>query len=301
MALCVFFGLKNTPLGPLAAVAHTQLNILHRLVGYTTVLLVLLHAVCYTVHFGRQGRWATLVEEGNVEGLGAGAAMLILLMAIFRHHGYEVFYASHIVGFLAAVVLTGLHRPDWAKKLPIVMLVVAGMWTLDRLIRGVRILYHLVNNQATFYPLPGGGTRVLLKKPGAKVARPGCHGFLWIPRLHPHTMHPFTIVSNGPAGLELVIAPQTGFTQAVSQLASRHPGCTRWASMDGPYGALPDIQAYDKLILVAGGSGAAFAIGLLNRIVGDRGSAKVPPIEFLWAVKRTGALPFLLRLNPWLY
>ena len=76
MSLCVFFGLKNTPLGPIAAVAHTQLNILHRFVGYATVFLVLLHAIFYTVYFGRQGRWETLVEEGNVEGLAAGAPVL---------------------------------------------------------------------------------------------------------------------------------------------------------------------------------------------------------------------------------
>lgn len=290
MSLCVFFGLKNTPLGPIAAVAHTQLNILHRFVGYATVFLVLLHAIFYTVYFGRQGRWETLVEEGNVEGLAAGACMLVLLMGVFRHRGYELFYVSHVAGFMAVVILTWFHRPDWAKKLPVVMLVIACMWSLDRIIRAARTLYNLVNNQATFYPLPGGGTRILLKKPGAKAALPGSHGFLWIPRIHPYQGHPFTIVSNGSSGLELVIKPHEGFTKAVSKFAADRPGRARWASMDGPYGSLPDMGVYDKLIFVSGGSGAAFTFGLMNRIMGSHEGARTQSIDFLWAVKRKGAL-----------
>lgn len=290
MALCVFFGLKNTPLGPIAAVAHTQLNILHRLVGYTTVFLVFLHAVFYMVHFGRQSRWATLIEEGNLEGLLAGVFMLILLMGIFRHRSYEVFYVSHIVGFIAVVTLTGLHRPDWAKKLPIVMLVVACMWTLDRVIRAVRTTYNLVNNTATFYPLPGGGTRLLLKKPSPKVALPGSHGFLWIPQIHLYESHPFSIVSNGPLGLELIIKPHEGFTKAVSDFAAQHPGCSSWASMDGPYGSLPDMTVYDKIILVSGGSGAAFTFGLMNRTLNSNEGDEIQSVDFVWAVKRTGTL-----------
>lgn len=287
MALCVFLGLKNTPLGPVAAVAHTELNVLHRIVGYITVLEVFVHATLYTVHFGRQGRWATLIEEGNVQGLGAGIAMIILLMGFLRHRGYEIFYVGHISGFMAAVIFTGLHRPDWAKKLPIVMLVTACMWSLDRIIRATRILCNLVNNPVTFYPLPDGGTRLLLKKPGAEVAFPGSHGFLWIPRIHPYASHPFTVVNNGPMGLELVIAPRGGFTKSVSKFAAQYPGCTQWASIDGPYGSLPDTEVYDRLILISGGSGAAFTFGLVNRIFNKYESSRIQSTYFVWAVKHT--------------
>ena len=287
MALCVFLGLKNTPLGPVAAVAHTELNILHRMVGYITVLEVFLHAVFYTVHFGRQGRWATLIEEGNVLGLVAGIAMIILLMGVLRHRCYEIFYVGRLLGFTAAVILTGFHRPDWAKKLPIVMLVTASMWSLDRIFRAARILYNLVNNHVTFYPLPDGGTRLLLKKPGAEAALPGSHGFLWIPQIHPYESHPFTVVNNGPMGLEFVITPRRGFTKTVSKFAARYPGCTQWASIDGPYGSLPDTEVYDKLILISGGSGAAFTFGLVNRILNRYESSRTQSIHFVWAVKQT--------------
>lgn len=290
MALCVFFGLKNTPLETLAHTSHTQLNIFHRIVGYATVLLVLLHAIFYTIHFGRQGRWEALVEGGNIEGIGAGAALLILLMAVFRHRNYELFYISHITGFVAAVILVALHRPDWTKKLPVVMMFTISIWILDRIIRAMRMCHNLVNNVAIFKPLTDGGTRVLLKKPCARSAFPGAQCFLWIPRIALYESHPFTIVSNGPLGLELVIKSHQGFTKTIHDFSARHPGRTVWASIDGPYGSLPVTEGYDRLILIAGGSGAAFTFGLMNRIIGQYQTYRTQSIEFVWAVRRIGEL-----------
>ncbi|EXL51788.1 hypothetical protein FOCG_07611 [Fusarium oxysporum f. sp. radicis-lycopersici 26381] len=295
MALCVFFGLKNTPLGPLASVSHSQLNILHRIVGYTTVFLLTLHALVYTIHFGRQGRLVQLLKKEDIEGMGAGVAMLVLLMGVFRHKHYELFYASHIIGFMAVVLLTALHRPNWAKKIPTVMLIIFSMWTLDRLVRLGRLLYNLVNNSVTFYPLPYRGTRLVLKKPGMAAALPGSHCFLWIPRLRLYENHPFTIVSNDSSGLELVMKSHEGFTKAVGGFASRNSRANLWASIDGPYGSLPDVGNYDKLILIAGGSGAAFTFGVMSRIMMQREKLAIQSIEFVWAVKRIEQLNWFRR------
>ncbi|KAF4973679.1 hypothetical protein FSARC_68 [Fusarium sarcochroum] len=221
--------------------------------------------------------------------------MLILLMGIFRHKNYELFYVSHIIGFLAVVLLTALHRPNWAKKIPLVMLIIFSMWTLDRLARLVRLLCNLVNNSATFYPLPDGGTRVILKKPVTEAALPGSHCFLWIPRLRLYENHPFTIVSNDSSGLELVMKSHEGFTKAVGSFANRNPRSTLWASMDGPYGSLPDIDHYDKLILVAGGSGAAFTFGFMNRILMHPEKVASQSVEFVWAVRRIEQLNWFRR------
>ncbi|KAF5021915.1 hypothetical protein F66182_6063 [Fusarium sp. NRRL 66182] len=289
MAFCVFLGLKNTPLSLFAAVSHAQLNIFHRVVGYVAVFLLLVHAITYTVHFGRQGYWERFVMIENIEGMGAGLAMLVLLMGIFRHGHYEVFYTSHIVGFLAAVVLTALHRPNWAKKLPLVMLIIFCMWAIDRLIRTARICYNLVNNSATFYPLPDGGTRILLKKPGAEAALPGSYCLLWIPKIRPCESHPFTIVNNGPFGLELIMKSHQGFTKAVGDFATRHPLSSAWASIDGPYGSLPETDKYDKLVFIAGGSGAAFTFGVMNRLMEHSERLRHQSCEFIWAVRRKGA------------
>ncbi|RKL32519.1 hypothetical protein BFJ72_g10462 [Fusarium proliferatum] len=290
MGLCVFFGLKNTPLGLFASVSHSQLNILHRVVGYTTVFLLALHALVYTIHFGRQGRLVQLLKKEDLEGMGAGIAMLVLLMGVFRHKHYELFYASHVIGFVAVVLLTALHRPNWAKKIPTVMLTIFSVWAVDRLIRLSKLFRNLVNNSATVYPLPYNGTRIVLKKPGMENSLPGSHCFLWIPGLRLIETHPFTIVSNDSSGLELVMKSHEGFTKAVDSFASRNLRTSLWASIDGPYGSLPDVNNYDKLILIAGGSGAAFTFGVINRIMMQREKPAIQSIEFVWAVRRIGML-----------
>ncbi|KLP11974.1 related to ferric-chelate reductase [Fusarium fujikuroi] len=295
MGLCVFFGLKNTPLGLFASVSHSQLNILHRVVGYTTVFLLALHALVYTIHFGRQGRLVQLLKKEDLEGMGAGIAMLVLLMGVFRHKHYELFYASHVVGFVAVVLLTALHRPNWAKKIPTVMLIIFSVWAVDRLIRLSKLFRNLVNNSATVYPLPYNGTRIVLKKPGMENSLPGSHCFLWIPGLRLIETHPFTIVSNDSSGLELVMKSHEGFTKAVDSFASRNPRTSLWASIDGPYGSLPDVNNYDKLILIAGGSGAAFTFGVINRIMMRREKLSIESIEFVWAVRRIEHLSWFRR------
>ncbi|KAG4261887.1 hypothetical protein FPRO03_11355 [Fusarium proliferatum] len=295
MGLCVFFGLKNTPLGLFASVSHSQLNILHRVVGYTTVFLLALHALVYTIHFGRQGRLVQLLKKEDLEGMGAGIAMLVLLMGVFRHKHYELFYASHVIGFVAVVLLTALHRPNWAKKIPTVMLIIFSIWAVDRLIRLSKLFRNLVNNSATVYPLPYNGTRIVLKKPEMENSLPGSHCFLWIPGLRLIETHPFTIVSNDSSGLELVMKSHEGFTKAVDSFASRNPRTSLWASIDGPYGSLPDVNNYDKLILIAGGSGAAFTFGVINRIMMQREKPAIQSIEFVWAVRRIEQLSWFRR------
>ena len=288
MALCVFLGLKNTPLVFITPLSHIELNTCHRIVGYMTAFQVLLHAILYTVHFGRGGRWEKLLEAGNVEGIPAGVAMFILLMGIFRHNRYELFYISHVLGFVTAVVLVGLHRPDWAKKLPIVALFTASLWVLDRFIRAARLSYNLLSNEIRCYPLPDGGTRLVLKKPSAGAALPGSHCFLWVPGIRFFQTHPFSIVSISPSGLELVVKSHRGFTKAINEFAKEHPGRATWASVDGPYGSVPDTAHYDKLVLIAGGSGAAFTFGLINRALHTSGAMASQSVNFVLALKRNG-------------
>lgn len=97
---------------------------------------------------------------------------------------------------------------------------------------------------------------------------PGQHVFVRVLGLGVHalTSHPFTIsslhTSSGGEGkeeaeLELVMRVHGGLTHA---LARRVAGKAAWATrvvVDGPYGGLHvPLQAYERVYLLAGGSGA---------------------------------------------
>jgi len=112
--------------------------------------------------------------------------------------------------------------------------------------------------------------------------------------------HPLTIL-NAPAPLssictgELILAARVSgdWTRALNELARREEKTCRVTVMiDGPYGGPTiDIGEYESVLLVAGGSGATFTIGLLDDIVGRvvnmkrRGGERTRRIQFVWYIK----------------
>ncbi|THU95209.1 hypothetical protein K435DRAFT_779113 [Dendrothele bispora CBS 962.96] len=73
-------------------------------------------------------------------------------------------------------------------------------------------------------------------------------------------------------------------------------------SIDGPYGGSSvDLGEYETVLLVSGGSGATFTIGLLDDLVGRvargrRGGERTKRIEFVWCVKGFGCISWFAPL-----
>jgi NAD(P)H-flavin reductase len=75
--------------------------------------------------------------------------------------------------------------------------------------------------------------------------------------------------------------------------------------IDGPYGGCSvDLGDFESVLLVAGGSGATFTLGLLDDIVGRctklgrRGGERTRRIEFAWCVRSFGN-PYITVLSPY--
>lgn len=191
------------------------------------------------------------------------------------------------------LIAVGLHQPSWATKSIYITIFAGAIWTADRTLRGIRMLYYSFANRATIYPLSQGGVRVVMKRTPWRAAS-GTHAFLWIPGVRAFETHPFTIVSTSP--LELVVSPQDGFTQDLSALAAKNPGAVLRASADGPYGTLPNFRRFDHVVLIAGGSGATFTFGVaLNLVRNPSSNGARPMIHFIWIVRDHGTLflPFI--------
>ncbi|RYP64850.1 hypothetical protein DL771_008565 [Monosporascus sp. 5C6A] len=298
MVLVVFLALKNTPLALLTPYSYEQLNRLHQIAGYTTVVQSTAHGVIYVVYFAHAGRWEILHEDIVIVAYVLLAALLFSVMAglILKRLNYESFYIVHVLCFIVIVIALGLHRPKIdPDKVLIATLLVAALWVSDRLIRFGRLAYNAVNNSATVYSLPGGGTRIVFKKPLPR-ARPGKHCYVWLPQIRAFETHPFTIVSDDP--LELVINTYSGFTRDLHEFAASRPGAMLKASLEGPYGTTPDTMSYDKVVLVAGGAGATFTFGLAADMLRRMDETSTQRIEFIWAVRRHDNLSwFTQHLN----
>lgn len=118
-------------------------------------------------------------------------------------------------------------------------------------------------------------------------ARPGSHAFLWIPSVRAFQTHPFTLVSNNPA--EFVVDARDGFTKELHRLALENPKAMRRAAIEGPYGNMPSANDFDKVLLIAGGSGATCTLAMaLDWVRRNKYSRDNRVLDFVWAVKSRG-------------
>ncbi|PNH40907.1 hypothetical protein VD0004_g6122 [Verticillium dahliae] len=284
ICLAVFLGLKNTPLGYLTTWSYERLNVIHQIVGYTAMAMTAVHGIAYSVYFIQRGNMARLRVQEEIYGIVAGFTMLTLVIVGFtiRRWYYELFYLVHVSFFVVTMVFIGLHQPETHKHVLIATGVGAGMWALDRLLRILRVSLYSFNNQATIHPLPHGGTRIVLRKPPIG-ARSGEHCFLWVPSIRSIEMHPFTIAAADP--LEFVVASYDGFTRDLHKYAIQNPGASLRASVEGSYGTFPDPTSYDKVVLIAGGSGASFTVGMALNMIKHANAGSRQSVVFIWMVK----------------
>jgi predicted ferric reductase len=289
LVLVVFLSLKNTPLGYLTAWSYERINVLHQIAGYVLTSIVIIHGCTYSSYFGGMGNIARMTVHEEIFGITAGFCVLTLALAgaIVRRFWYELFYVIHVLFFMSAVIFIALHQPDVGKGIIIATCFAAALWATDRIIRFTRLVVHSINNNATIHPLPNGGTRIILKK-APRGATSGSHCFVWIPGIRFGEMHPFTISSMEP--MEFVVASYDGFTRDLHKYAAEHPGAVLKASVEGHYGTFPDPMAFDKIVLIAGGSGGSFTFGVALNLLKKLTAESKQQVTFLWMVKETGTL-----------
>lgn len=291
LALTTFLSLKNTPLAWFSVSSYEQLNIIHKAAGCTTALLAIIHPTVFLATLSQGGYLFVIKEFLHFSGAIAACCMLLTVSVaiLLRNLRYELFYVIHVILFMVIIIMIGFHRPSYATKSAYITTFAGSVWTLDRLIRFTRLSWNSISNTAIISPLPNGGTLIILNKRVARMES-GKHAFLWMPEIRTTETHPFTAVSNHP--LKFVVSAHNGFTRDLHDYAVKNPGATLKASVDGPYGVLPSFCTYDRVLLIAGGSGASFTFGVaLNMLDGFVNSSRKPAIEFVWVVRHEGMLP----------
>ena len=287
LCVLVFLALKNTPLGFLVGYSYERINILHQAAGYTTVLFTALHAIMYAVQFMTLNRPEMLRRPSDVSGIVAGFGMLVMfaMPLLLKGSRYEVFYVSHITSFIIIIVTAALHQHKIAEGVAIMTIVAGALWAADRVLRALRLNYNAWGNYAKLYPLSDGGTRVLVRRPPGQAV-PGQHCFLWIPGARLFETHPFSIVATEP-WVEFVVNSRDGFTRDLRALALEKQGAEVLASLDGPYGTFPDPLHFDRVVIIAGGSGASFAFGVLGSLLSRMGRDHPTEVEFTWTARES--------------
>jgi NAD(P)H-flavin reductase len=298
---------RNNPLIPILRISFDTYNLLHRWLGRIVVLESIVHTTAWAVNaVDEQDFTHMLARLRNTPfftwGLVGIASMIFLCLhspSPIRHAFYETFLHLHqlaaILAFLGVYVhlrVDSLPQLNWART-------IATIWLGERLTRLIRLIYLNVSTSGTttmvIQALPGEACRVTFHLPKLINIQPGCHVFVYIPRISWWMSHPFSIAwaesstSSTSALLptpppthslkyadpekqttlppptyrpttqiSLIISAQKGMTRALYNAANTSPtkSLTLTGFVEGPYGSNPtNPQSYGTTILFSAGAG----------------------------------------------
>nr|GAT44711.1 ferric-chelate reductase [Mycena chlorophos] len=206
--------------------------------------------------------------------------LVLMSWGPIRERGYEFFKKMHFIaaGFFVAALFCHV---DWTFTSWHYFWATGAIYGLAWLLRVVRTVYRT-----------GFGLPATIESVGPDLVRvriaASRSGFTWTPgqhvfirvlglRLHALTSHPFTVssisVSSAEEDIDLVLRARGGLTQALARKVAAKPGWSTRVVLDGPYGGLRSaaprpLTAYDRVLFLAGGTGATFALPIFRDLVG---------------------------------
>ncbi|KAK5121666.1 hypothetical protein LTR85_004838 [Meristemomyces frigidus] len=266
-------------------ISYERLNWLHRWAARTVFLTVIVHWSFFVREWWLADFVQVEIQMMPMVKYGFGAFAVISWMVFsgfgfFRAMNYEFFVAQHICAAAVLIWLLFSHVPAYARY-NIWMSV--GFVALDW---GVRVVWGLLRNihllaghvphslgyEIELECLPGSMTRLTIRNADFSW-KPGQHAYLWLPRLRPFEMHPFTIanatqpvVNGGQRPFTMLIKAHSGFSGSLHKAALNSAPERRSyrAFLSGPWGVPPDLLHYESVVLVACASGASFATPLVE-------------------------------------
>jgi predicted ferric reductase len=300
----------------LTGLGHERLNVFHRWSAYLCLLLSLIHTIPFFVQkINDPVGYATFTTYFNTHGVYifatgfAALAPLIFLcvhsLPILRRMAYELFVLTHTPVAMVFVGMMFWHTKNALATYDFLYATIA-IWGTALVARvffmnwsNPRRLSWLIGEDASVTLMPENAAKITI--PSQMNWKPGQYVYLRMPGVAIFDNHPFTIASlcsedlpsdYGPEyrDMVLVFRPYGGFTRTlVDKALEKGPYHTYRAFVDGPYGGMKrKLHSFDKVILIAGGSGiTALVSHLLDLIKRMReGKTVTTSIHVIWAMRR---------------
>ncbi|KAJ8523513.1 hypothetical protein ONZ45_g36 [Pleurotus djamor] len=284
---------KNNIISALTGVSHERLNVLHRAAA--------LKAHLPTYRLPEQFNFTHNWMIAGAVALSAFSLATLLSIQPIRNAVFEVFLVSHIVLVMIFIICGYFHAGEqgfgayfWPGLV---------VWASDRVLRLLRIVWN--NWRRTDSTSSTANVQLLAEDTIRLTVRmrtkwtPGQHAYIIMPTISklPTEAHPFTIASipmttQGSNDNEAVflIRGRGGFTRRLKKHAMEASSEPVPVYVDGPYGCPPNLHEYSTCILIAGGSGISYTLGLFLDLIHNHTSVKssVQRVVFVWAVRDGG-------------
>ncbi|OJJ46488.1 hypothetical protein ASPZODRAFT_16248 [Penicilliopsis zonata CBS 506.65] len=262
-------------------VSHEKLQIFHHWASYAMFVLALMHTFPFIVYNIKIGdlvdQWKTQVTYWTgVAALIPQAWLTFMSIPFFRNRFYELFKGTHFLAALLFILFLFFHC-DFILSSWDYFIAMATLYSSCWLAATVKTFIFGIHT-AHLEPTSSGLLRLSI--PTVMGWKAGQHVFLrFCTGGHILTAHPFTISSSSPGQFveekmpvkmnEMVfyIAVNKGLTARLATLACKSSP-TVPVYIEGPYGgpSSSDFSRFDTVLIVSGGSGAGFSIGLLEEI-----------------------------------
>ncbi|KAL5116026.1 hypothetical protein ACEQ8H_006037 [Pleosporales sp. CAS-2024a] len=312
----VALSMKANFITVITGIGHERLNVLHRWAAYICLVLSILHTVSFYAtpiwEEGARQSFVSFFQQTGFYPYGTGIAALVPLgflclhsIGPLRHSMYELFVTLHVP---VAIVFLGVmfwHCNNYLTSWHYLFSTLA-IWLMSYFMRLFYLnwtnptrLSWLIGDEAAVTLMPENAIKITI--PTQTRWRPGQYIYLRMPGISVFENHPFTVASlcdedfpseygEGYRDMVIVFRPFGGFTNKVRQSALEHgPWHTYRAFIDGPYGGMRRrIEAFDDVVLIAGGSGITAIISQLLMLIKKMrdGKAVTRKIHVIWALKR---------------
>lgn len=298
--------MKSGPVPYLLQYSWTVYNFLHRWLGRAILFCGIFHGCL----------WIVAESNGNIASYLTGRrqwtgflllSSLILIgvtsLPFVRRRAYSFFYGMHLVGVAMYLVMGGEHTHHaggWTRNS------VIAIYATDLLIRAVSFRIKRVKVEACdgqgmvkvtvlgvnqgwrcVLNIAHSDSHLLTRSPSSG----GQH--LYLRLFRPSLVRPLALFQSHPFSLATSSSSQnpTLYVRTLhagswtSLLSSSSPSTTRWAWLEGPFGPPSLDLEHGKLLLVAGGSGMAYILGVLQEEMLLRRDGRV---EVVWCVREGG-------------
>ncbi|KAH8818584.1 ferric reductase NAD binding domain-containing protein [Flagelloscypha sp. PMI_526] len=300
MPFMIAFATKVNPVSIVTAISHEKLQVFHRWSATIMYITSLLHTFPFIINSIQMKEMESQWFKTNWYWTGVAALipqtwLIFMSWGIIRNPYYEFFKKMHFVASILFMVFLFIHcsfrLSSWDYFIATGILY-ASSW----LYRYGRMFLWSSGFAATVESLPDEMVRVTVKVPSRFKWSPGQHVFVRFigggVGIHALTSHPFSISNipesvEGSRDLEIVFRAYSGVTRRLYDVASGKPSVSTRVILDGPYGGVHlSLRSFDKVFLIAGGSGATMIVSLLSDLVqGFRSGMYCKHVEFILAVR----------------
>nr|VWO95070.1 FAD-binding FR-type domain-containing protein [Ganoderma boninense] len=309
MPFLYVLGTKLNLIGMVTGVSHEKLQVYHRWSAWIMYVTSLIHTFPFIVQSIENGEmvlnWNTSVYYWTgVAALVPQTWLVFMSWGPIRNRYYETFKKLHFIASAIFIAALFVHC-DFTLTSWDYFWATAALYGVSWFARTGRTFYNGLGSGATFEMLPENMVKIVIR---TKVAwRPGQHFFVRFLNLgvHAASSHPFTIASlpdivssekssgNDKRIMEVYARVHGGITARLAAAAQSGTLKTSRVLLDGPYGGFEgNIKAYDRVLLLGGGSGVSFVVPLLLDLVrsSETDQSKCRKVDLVWAVRTKSGL-----------